>query len=184
MKGLIILSNGFEETEALTTVDLLRRAKINIEIVSLDKDLLVEGSHNMKITCDKSYKEINLNDYNFLVIPGGKAVFTTLLNSPIVESMVKFFMERHLLVATICAAPMILGKYGYLESKDYICFPGCESDTFKGNLCNQEAVVVDNIITSKACGTVFRFSYEIIKYLINEEKAIEVINDVYYKLDK
>ena len=90
-------------------------------------------------------------------------------------------MNQGKLVAAICAAPMVLGKYKYLKGKNYVCFPGCESSEFEGNLQNQNAVVDGNIITSKACGTTFEFAYEIIKYLIDDVTARKTINSVYYQ---
>ncbi len=180
-KGLIILSNGFEESEAIITIDILRRSKIDLDIVSIDKDLLVASSNNILVTCDKSYKEINLNDYNFLIIPGGKAVFKTHLDSLITKSIVEYFMKKQLLVACICAAPMILGKYGYLKGLEYTCFPGCESDQFEGILTNVNAVTSKNIITGKAAGATFDFAYEIVKYLLTTSVAEKVIKEVYYK---
>ena len=182
MKGLMIFSKGFEESEAIITIDLLRRAKINIDLVSMNKDLTVESSHNVKIICEKSVSDLNLSDYSFLVIPGGSAVFEHHLNSLITESIVNYFINNHLLIAAICAAPMILGKYGHLENKQYICFPGCEKEEFKGILNPSIKAITDgNIITGKACGTTFEFGYEIIKYLKDEKTAKEIINSVYYQ---
>lgn len=181
MKGLMLFSKGFEESEALITVDLLRRANIQIDLVSLDKELNVYSSHNISINCEMKISQVNLKDYDFLVIPGGSAVFNTLINSFTVKSIVDYFINQHLLIAAICAAPMILGKYKYLKGKDYVCFPGCESDEFEANLVNRNVALVDNIITAKAAGVTFEFAYEIIKYLKDEEAAKRVINSVYYQ---
>ena len=81
MKGLMLFSKGFEESEALITVDLLRRANIQIDLVSLDKELSVYSSHNISINCEMKISQVSLKDYDFLVIPGGSAVFNTLINS-------------------------------------------------------------------------------------------------------
>lgn len=180
-KGLMIFANGFEESEAIITVDILRRKSIIIDLVSLEKELKVTSSNNITISCDKTYKEINLNHYDFLVIPGGKAVFRYHLDSLITKSIVDFFMTNNKLVACICAAPMILGKYGYLKGLDYTCFPGCESDDFLGIYKNVNALTTNNIITAKACGATFDFAYEIVKYLISIDDATKVINEVYYQ---
>ena len=181
MKGLIILSNGFEDVEALATIDLLRRAKITIDMVSIDKDLSVQTSHGVIIQAEKTLKDINLNDYSFLVIPGGKAVFNTLVDSRVVESMVEFFNKKNQLIACICAAPMVLGKMGLLRDKEYVCYPGCENETFEGTYKENENVVrVDNIITSKACGTVFDFALEIIDYLLGSVASKRIKNEIYF----
>ena len=181
MKGLILIARGFEEAEAIITIDLIRRAKIQIDLVSMEKDLQVSSSHNLLLGCDYKFSQIKLKDYDFLVIPGGKAVFDNLINNLTVKSIVDYFMMQEKLIACICAAPMILGKYQYLNDKKYICFPGCESEAFNGNLTDAGAITDGNIITSKACGKTFEFAYEIIKYLLGEAKAQEIIASVYYQ---
>ena len=182
MKGLIILANHFEDIEALATIDLLRRAKIQIDLVSvIDTNKLITQS-NIKIETDLNYKDINLNDYEFLIIPGGKATFENNLSSPIVKNIVEYFNNKKQLIACICAAPMILGQMGYLKELPYVCFPSCEDDKFEGIYQkNKKVVVINNYITSKAAGTTFEFAYEIIKYLTNEELAQKTLNNVYYQ---
>lgn len=181
MKGLILLANHFEDVEALITIDMLRRAKIDIDLVSMNDTLEVITQSNIIIKADILYKEINLDDYSFLIIPGGKATFETHHNSLFTKKAVDKFYNNHQLIATICAAPSILGLMGLLDNKEYTCFPGCEEYMPKGILQNKDVVVGDNLITSKAAGTTFMFAYEIIKYLTNEEYALKVLNSVYYK---
>ncbi len=181
MKGLIILANHFEDIEALGTIDLLRRAKITIDLVSVVDSRELTTQSGLKIEAEYLYQDIDLNDYDFLVIPGGKATFENNLSSLIVKNIVKHFNDKKQLIACICAAPMILGKYGYLNNLPYTCFPTCESEDFNGIYQqDKKVVVVNNYITSKAAGTTFEFSYEIIKYLLGETKAIEVLKNVYY----
>ena len=147
----------------------------------MEKELNVISSGNINVVCDLSYKTVNLNDYDFLIIPGGKAVFNKHIKSLTTKSIVEFFMGRDKLVACICAAPMILGIHGYLKGKKYICFPGCESVEFEGILVDANAVRDGNIITAKAMGATFDFSYLIVEYLLNKESAQKVIYDVYYQ---
>ena len=180
-KGLIILANGFEESEAIITIDIIKRSKIELDLVSLEKDNTVTSSNNIVVTCDKNYKNINLQHYDFLIIPGGKAVFRFHLDSLITKSMVEFFMTKNKLVAAICAAPMILGKYGYLKDLEYTCFPGCESEEYQGILKQSNAVTCKNIITGKAAGATFDFAYNIVEYLLGIDSANNVINEVYYQ---
>lgn len=181
MKGIILLADYFEDVEALITVDMLRRAAINIELVSMNENLEVITQAGIKILADKKLDDISLNDYDFLVIPGGKATFLTHHNSDITKNIVKSFLNDHKLVATICAAPSILGMMGYLDNKEFTCFPTCEKYMPKGIYKpNQNVVVCDNIITSKAAGTTFDFAEEIIKYLGDEKVAKTVLSSVYY----
>ena len=181
MRGLILLANGFEDAEAIITIDLLRRAHLELDLVSMNKEKEVKTARGIYMNADKTIHEINLNHYDYLIIPGGKAVFDFHLTSEMTKSIVDFFMKRHALVACICAAPMILGSLGYLKGLNYTCFPGCESSTFGGVYTNSEVEVSGNIITSKAMGTTFAFGQAIITYLLDSQKALQVINDVYYQ---
>lgn len=181
MKGIIILANYFEDVEALITIDILRRAKIDIDLISIEDKLELTTQSNIKITADKFINEVNLSDYNFLVLPGGKAVFNTHIESNITKKTIEHFYNNNLLIAAICAAPIVLGKYGCLDGRNFVCFPSCEEEIHSGILNKDKRVVVDgNIITSKAAGTTFDFAYEIVKYLKGKEEAEKVIGSVYY----
>lgn len=182
MKGLILLANYFEDVEALITIDMLRRAKITIDMISLNETKEVTTQSNIIIHADKTYHDVNFDDYSFLIIPGGKATFLTHHHSEFTKNAVDHFMNKHQLIACICAAPSVLGIYGYLDNKEFTCFPSCEEYMPKGiYLKNQDVVVTDNIITSKAAGTTFNFSYEIIKYLTTKNTAEKILRSVYYK---
>ena len=126
MKGMMLFANEFEDIEALGTLDLIRRAKIEIETVSITGDKVLLTQSKVNVLADKLIEEINLDDYDFLIIPGGAAVMKTHLNSPITESVVNYFYTKNALIGCICAAPSILGKYGYLENKKFTCFPSFE----------------------------------------------------------
>lgn len=181
MKGLILLANHFEDTEALTTIDLIKRAKIEIDTVSITENYELITQYNLLIKTDKIISEISLKDYDFLVIPGGKAVFETHLNSIITKNVINYFYEKNLLIACICAAPSILGKMNLLSKIDYTCYPGCEDSKFNGNYMIDKSVVLSkNIITAKAAGSVFMFAYKIIEYLQSKEVADKVLNSIYY----
>ncbi len=183
MKGLILLANHFEDVEALITVDMLRRANITIDLVSITGSYELVTQANVKIKAEYLIEDINLNDYQFLVIPGGKAVFETHLNSEVTKKCVEHFMKKKALIATICAAPSILGKMGLLKNQKFVCFPGCEENIVDGILASGKKVVTtNNLITSKAAGTTFDFAHAIISYLTTREKADSVIHSVYYNL--
>ncbi len=178
MKGLILLANHFEDVEAICTIDMLRRAKITIDLVSVTNEKQLITQSNICLFAEKVIEEVNVEEYDFLVLPGGKAIFETHLTSDVTKKVVDFFMNQNKLVCAICAAPKVLAPY--LENKKFTCFPSCEDD-IKGIYTSNNVEVVNNIITSKAAGTTFEFAYEIIKYLENEELAKKIINSVYYK---
>ena len=177
MKGLILLADHFEDVEAICTIDMLRRAKIEIDLVSVTNSLELVTQSKLNIKAEKLASCISLDDYSFVILPGGKAVFETHLESSVTNKIIKDFYDKQKLVCAICAAPMVLKNY--LVGKDFTCFPSCE-DSILGNYTKNKVEVVDNIITSKAAGTTFEFSYEIIKYLKGEEEAKKVLNNVYY----
>jgi 4-methyl-5(b-hydroxyethyl)-thiazole monophosphate biosynthesis len=181
MKGMMLFADSFEDIEALGTLDLIRRAKIEIDTVSITGSKVVLTQSKVNVMADKLIEEINLDDYDFLIIPGGAAVMKTHLNSPITESIAMYFYKKHALIGCICAAPSVLGKYGMLEDKEYTCFPSFEKLVIGGTyLSDAKVVVSDNIITSKAAGTTFDFAYEIIKYLRSESIANHIREAVFY----
>ena len=181
MKGLMLFADSFEDIEALGTLDLIRRAKIEIETVSITGKKEVLSQSKVLIQTEKQIEEVNLDEYDFLIIPGGAAVMKTHLNSPITESVATYFYNKGLLIGCICAAPSVLGKYGMLENRKYTCFPSFEKLVIGGTYLPNEKVVVDgNIITSKAAGTTIDFAYEIIKYLKSESIANHIKEAVFY----
>ncbi len=182
MKGIILLTDYFEDVEMLITIDLLRRAKITIDLVSITSSLDLVTQSNVKIKAEYLLSDISLSDYDFLVIPGGKAVSLTHLNSGITKRVVNHFVDREKLVACICAAPAILGQMGLLDGRKFTCFPGYESYAPLGKYQSKTSVVHDGMfITGKAAGSTFKFSAEIIATLISKEVADEVIANIYYK---
>ena len=180
MKGIILLANNFEDAEAIVTIDLLKRAGILVDTVSMYDNYLVKSKYGLNITCDKLIKDVKETDYDFLIIPGGAAVMFHLENDDTLNT-VKAFENSKKLIASICAAPSILGKLGLLDNEEFVCFPSFETYMPKGIYKeDKKAVTCNNHITSKAAGTVFNFAYEIIKYLISEQKAKQVFEEVYY----
>jgi 4-methyl-5(b-hydroxyethyl)-thiazole monophosphate biosynthesis len=179
---MLLLSNYFEDIEGLATLDLLRRAKIDVDTVSIDKDDTVITQSNVRLVPDKHLSEINLEDYDFVVIPGGKAVNLTHRHSESTAKVIRHFYEKKGLIAAICAAPSLLGPMGILDNKKFTCFPTFETYVPNGKYDALAKVVVEgNIITSKAAGTSFEFAYEIIKYLKGEKAAKELLAQVHYQ---
>lgn len=181
MKGIILLADCFEDVEALITIDMLRRADIEIDMVSVTGKYELTTQSKISLKAEFLIEDISLDEYDFLVLPGGKAVFETHINSEKTLGSILIFYEAKKLIASICAAPILFKKLGLLDNKPYVCFPTCK-DEFNGGIYDEKSsvVVCDNIITSKAAGTTFDFAYEIIKYLKGKEVASNVLNSVYY----
>ena len=175
MKAIIIINNGLEECEALVTYDLLFRAGIEVELVGFTSEVL--SSHNVCFKAHKLLDEINSNDYDCLILPGGMPGTKNLENDSRVQEMIDLFVKQDKYIAAICAAPSILIHKGLLKNNKFICYPGFESGLLPAN---EKAVQDNKFITAKGLGAVFEFSYLIIKNLINEDKAKQILNQIQY----
>ncbi len=166
----MFLAEGFEEIEALGTLDILRRAGINVSTVSIG-DSYVLGSHAICIKSDKTIDEISFEDCEGVILPGGLPGTTNLEKSPIVSQYVDYAFKRGLLLAAICAAPSVLGHKGLLNGKKATAYPGYEDGLIGAEYTGEPATVDGNIITGKGAGAVFEFGLYIVKELINETTA-------------
>ena len=131
-KGLIILADGFEDTAALTTVDVLRRSKLDITTMSLDNNYVQTQSGHV-IGVDLVYSQVDLKNYDFLIIPGGRAVFNVLNKDSRVDEIIDYFYNKNLLICAICAAPLLIAKRGYFKGLNFTVFPGCIDFPYVGN---------------------------------------------------
>ncbi len=177
MKGIILLTDFFEDTEALTTIDILRRAGLQIDLVSLSGCTLTTQS-NLKLECEYLFNDVNYKEYDFLVIPGGKAVFKTLVNLEVVDEVISYFNKQNKLIACICAAPFLPGRLGLFKDGYYTCFPGCDENV-EGVNTGEGVTLYKNIITGKSMAYTINFALEIVRYLLGEEKMKQVENSIY-----
>jgi protein deglycase len=166
----IYIATGFEEIEAVTVIDILRRAKIDVDIISIEENLEVTGAHDVTIKCDKKLKDmITLADA--IVLPGGMPGTKRLGESLVLKDRIKALLEKGGIIAAICAAPSILGTMGILENIKVSCYPGFE-DMLKGAKVSQDRVVEDgNIITSRGPGTAAEFGFTLVSRLSHKEAA-------------
>ena len=176
-KGLILLNNGFEDVEAIATIDVLRRAGVGLDLVSLD-DTMITTQTGISLKSEKLLKDVKIDDYDFLVIPGGQAVFKYLHKRNEVSKLIDKFAKSGKLIATICAAPSLVGKLGYFKDKKYTCFPGCE-EGIVGKYTGKGVEVSGNFITGKSMAYTIEFALEVVKYLLGKEKAKQVENSIF-----
>lgn len=179
-KACIILAEGFEEIEALTVVDCLRRADIYVNVTSLDEDLLVNGAHDIKVKAESTFSSIDLSDFDILVLPGGGLGTSNLSASELVCESLDYMSKNDKYIAAICAAPSVLGKNGLLEGKTACCYPGFEGCLNGANVSYNGVEKSGNIITGRAMGVSIDFSLAIIETLIGKEAADKVADSIIY----
>lgn len=157
----LFLINGFEEIEALATVDILRRAAINVATVSLQEDLTVTGAHGIAVTADCLLADID-DGAELFVIPGGTTAFN---GHAAFKNQLMQHANRGKTIAAICAAPMVLGNLGLLRGKKATCYPSFEC-YLDGAQVQTSAVVVDgNIITARGPACAFDFALQLVEHL-------------------
>ena len=179
-KVYLFLAEGYEEVEAMTVVDLVRRAGIDLETVAITGTKEVLGVHDICVKADRSFEEINCDDADMLVLPGGKPGFMNLgAYEPLMEQ-IDYFASKGKYIAAICAAPTIFGKRGLLKGKKACCYLNMEKD-LKEAIISYESVCVDaNIITSRGVGTTIEFALAIIEALTDKQNAENVAKSIVY----
>ena len=162
-KVCVLLADGFEEIEGLTVVDLLRRAKIYVDTVSIMDDYIVHGAHGINVQTEDLFDEVDFEEFDMVVLPGG---MPGTLN-----------LKEH---DGVCAAPTILKSLGLLEGRRATCYPGVEDEMENVILTETAVVVDDNIITSQGVGTAIDFALKLIEVLDGEEKAKEIAESIVF----
>lgn len=170
----VFLAAGFEEIEALATVDFLRRADLEVYTVGVGGKLIV-GAHNIPVFCDLDEREIKLdNELEAIVLPGGMPGTLNLEKSQTVQDAIQFCVQTDKKICAICAAPSILGHKGVLNGKKACCFPGFEQELTGATVSNDFTCTDGNIITAKGAGSAISFGYEIAKQLASKAKADKI----------
>lgn len=171
MKAYIFLADGFEEVEALTTVDVLRRAGIETVMVSIAESGRVCGAHSICVMADTMFDSCDFSDASALILPGGMPGTNNLAVHEGLRAALRRQYERGELVAAICAAPSIFGQLGFLKGRRAVCFPGFE-DKLEGAQISASGSVTDgNVITGRSMGTAIPFALEIVAKLLGSEKS-------------
>ena len=170
----LFLSDGFEEVEAITVVDILRRAGIKIEIVAINQRENT-GAHGVKIISDKLIDDIKISEIDMAILPGGMPGTLNLLKSEKLQTCLKYCIENNKKIAAICAAPIILGLNGYLKNKSATCYPGFEDKLIDANISKQPCITDGNLTTANGPGSATKFALEIVK-ILKDEKTKEKIS--------
>ncbi len=182
-KVIVFFAEGFEEIEALTVVDVLRRAEVECDMCSL-KDEFVEGAHGIVIKTDKNIQDIEINSYDAVILPGGMPGANNLKENLRVIEIVKEFFANGKLVAAICAAPIVFEEAGITSGRSITSYPSFK-DMLGNCIYKEDEVVSDmNILTSRGPATALKFAYEILKKLGLENQSEELKDSMLYSLYK
>lgn len=167
MKLMVPFADGFEEIEAFSITSVLRSAGIDVDMVGVVGSVIT-GEHGVRVMVDKRLSSIKADDYDGIVIPGGRSC-KTLAKSKTILDMIKQFNEHDKLIAAICCAPLVLVEAGVLDNRKATIYPGFEK---KLSYPRGDRVVIDrNIITSQGPGTAIAFALSIVEFLMGKKKA-------------
>ncbi len=173
----LFLANGFEEMEALTPLDMLRRVGVEVKTVGVTGKTVI-GAHQIPVVADLTQDEIDISLADGIVLPGGMPGTLNLENSVVVQKAIGYCHENDKLIAAICAAPSILGHKGILNEKSVTCFSGFEKD-WQGAEIHDDKVVIDgSFITAKGAGCALSFGCAIVTCLMGEQVASKLLQDM------
>lgn len=170
----VFLAPGFEEIEALATVDVLRRAELDVITVGVGEDFVV-GSHQIPVAADIYERDLVLDEkVQAIVLPGGMPGTLNLEKSPVVQKAIDWAIENDKLVCAICAAPSILGHKGLLNGKEATAFPGFEEELVGAKISGKYVARDGNIITARGMGSSIEFGLQIAEILTSKENADKI----------
>lgn len=182
MKYCLILGNRFEEIEAITIVDLLRRAGIIVETYGVGSKL-IHGGQKIGIEADKIFNkesDIDINAYSGLLLPGGPGTRELAQNTEIIRLVQQFDLKKKLIFA-ICAAPLILDRAGILRNKNYTCYPGTEKEIPNAKKQSQTVVRDGNIITAEGIGCAIEGGLFLVETILSKNEAVLLSEKVVYR---
>lgn len=164
----VFLADGFEEVEAIAPIDFLRRCGVSVTTVSLVPGP-VRGAHGISVFADQTLSEAEFSDAAMIVLPGGMPGTVNLDACPQMSEILSSVSEKGGFLAAICAAPLVLGKRGYLEGKRAVCYPGFESDLLGATVVSSPVVRDGNVITAKSAGVAWEFGYTLAEVLVGRD---------------
>lgn len=177
----IFFADGYEEIEALTVVDLCRRAGLKIDMVSVSGAKTSMGSHGINVEMDKALQDVDFAEYDMLVLPGGlKGTQGLEACAPLMEKIDAFYKEGKA-IAAICAAPSIFGHRGIVKGRNACCYPDFESHLEGARVSRNSVEISDKVITSRGMGTAMDFGLAIVEFFCGKEKADQLAKGIVYR---
>lgn len=174
MKVAVYFATGYEEVEALSVVDVLRRGGVEVLMVGADGKKVVSSRNNVHINMDALVEEINHEEIDMMVLPGGVPGVDNLMNNETLVNQLKCFKEQGKWLAGICAAPSILGKLGLLKGEKATCYPGYEEALLECEHVAERLVVSNHVITAIGAGASLDFGYKILEMLKGKDLADKI----------
>lgn len=174
------LANGFEEIEALTPVDIFRRAGIEVVTVSISASEFVKSAHNIIIKADKVFNECRFDDADLLILPGGMPGATNLNEHQGLRDLLVEHNLRHKKIGAICAAPLVLGSLGILEGKKATCYPGFETYLTGAEYTRAVVTVDTNITTGEGPAASFEFAYALLRQIAGSAPVEQISEGMMY----
>lgn len=182
MKKLgVFFAQGFEEIEALTVVDGCRRAGIEVVMTAVDNGKTCTGSHGIEVTMDTSLEEVDFEELDMIVLPGGMPGTKNLEKCDVLMKQVDAFYNNGKWIAAICAAPSIFGHRNILSGKKACCYPGFEKELIGADVTTMPVECDGNVITARGMGCAIDFTLKIIEVLVDDSKAEEISTGIIYK---
>ena len=173
-KVLIPLAEGFEEIEAVTLIDVLKRAGIEVTVAGLENIEVTGAYAKLTVKTDKLLQDVTSDKFDMMVLAGGMPGSENLANSKLVKSLLNEFAQNNKLVGAICAAPLALNEAGVLKGA-YTCYPSCEGMIKEdGYISEQDVIINENVMTSRGPATAMIFALEIVRKLVGEETYKEL----------
>jgi 4-methyl-5(b-hydroxyethyl)-thiazole monophosphate biosynthesis len=180
MKGLLIVADGFQDTEALSTRDVLRRSRIMVDIATINPNLEVTAQTGLVIKANLFLKDAKADDYDFVVIPGGKTGVDNLNRDSLPEKIIAEFAKKKKLIAAICAGPTVVKNYPKVK---FTCYPGMEGGVIGGIYVSDRPVVTDShFITARTLAYSIDFALAIIEYLQGRDQRNAVYKNIHGEL--
>lgn len=182
LKMLVFMADGFEEVEALTVVDYLRRADVEVDTVSITEDKQVKGAHEIIVTADKIMSELEYpKSYSGIIIPGGINAVTKLNENEQVIELVKDFNNSKKLLGAMCAGPIVFQEAGIIKGRKVTSYPTFENQLGDCQYSRARVVKDGNLITSRGAAIAGDFAMELIGYLLGQGKINELKENILYE---
>ncbi|MDP4185280.1 MAG: DJ-1/PfpI family protein [Bacteroidota bacterium] len=173
-KVCVHLASGFEEVEAISIVDVLRRADILVETISMTGNLSVTGAHNITLLADRLFEDTDYDQVEMIVLPGGMPGSLNLDKHEGLKAQIIKFHQQSKPLAAICAAPIVYGHLGILKNQQAVCYPGFEAHLTGAKLVDAPAVHSGNFITGKGPGTALLFALAIVEHFKGKDAAVQI----------